>query len=85
MDRAARLSLQDLRRVADTLAALRGRSVAQAVMRSDGRQLRIEMGDGSLLVVAVDTDPLGRPRLEVDVVRPVVEATAQLEVRFDTA
>ena len=79
------VSLQDLRRIAETLAALRDRSVIGAVMRSDRRQLRVEMGDGHLLVVGVDLDPDGRPQLEVDVVRPAAEPSSQLEVRFESA
>jgi hypothetical protein len=79
------VSLQDLRRITDTLALLRDRTVAGAVMRSDRRQLRVEMGDGQLLVVSVDLDPDGRPQLEVDVVRPAAEASSQLEVRFESA
>ena len=79
------VSLQDLRRITDTLALLRDRTVAGAVMRSDRRQLRVEMGDGQLLVVSVDLDPDGRPQLEVDVVRPAAEPSSQLEVRFESA
>jgi hypothetical protein len=79
------VSLQDLRRIADTLAALRDHSVVGAVMRSDRRQLRVEMADGRLLVVGVDLDPDGRPQLEVDVVRPAAEQGRQLEVRFESA
>jgi len=79
------VSLQDLRRIADTLAALRSRTVSGAVMRSDRRQLRVEMADGQLLVVGVDLDEAGRPQLEVDVIRPPVEHGNQLEVRFETA
>ena len=79
------VSLQDLRRIADTLAAVRSRTVGGAVMRSDRRQLRIEMADGQLLVVGVDIDESGRPQLEVDVIRPQAEQGNQLEVRFETA
>ena len=79
------VSLQDLRRIADTLAAVRGRTVGGAVMRSDRRQLRIEMADGQLLVIGVDIDESGRPQLEVDVIRPQAEPGNQLEVRFETA
>jgi hypothetical protein len=79
------VSLQDLRRIAETLAALRGRTVGGATMRSDRRQLRIDMADGQLLVVGVDTDENGRPQLEVDVVRPPAEQGNQLEVRFESA
>jgi uncharacterized protein YciI len=79
------VSLQDLRRIADTLAGLRDHSVVGAVMRSDRRQLQVEMADGRLLVVGVDLDPDGRPQLEVDVVRPAAEQGSQLEVRFESA
>jgi hypothetical protein len=79
------VSLQDLRRIAETLAAVRGRTVGGAVMRSDRRQLRIEMADGQLLVVGVDPDESGRPQLAVDVIRPPAELGHQLEVRFETA
>ena len=53
------VSLQDLRRIAETLAAVRGHTVGGAVMRSDRRQLRVEMADGQLLVVSVDLDEAG--------------------------
>jgi hypothetical protein len=79
------VSLQELRRIADTLAALRDHTVTGATMRSDRRQLRIEMADGRLLVVGVDTDDAGHPQLEVDVVRPHPEQGSQLEVRFEAA
>jgi hypothetical protein len=79
------VSLQDLRRIADSLASLRGHTVGGAVMRSDRRQLRIEMEDGQLLVVGLDVDDTGHPRLEVDVIRPPVEHGNQLEVRFESA
>jgi hypothetical protein len=54
-------------------------------MRSDRRQLRVEMADGQLLVVGLDVDETGHPRLEVDVVRPPAEHANQLEVRFESA
>jgi hypothetical protein len=75
--------LQELRRVADSLAQLRGKTVTDAVMRSDLRQLRIELADGQLVVVTLDADELGRARLEVDIVRAPEVSTRQLEVRFD--
>ena len=79
------LSIQALRQVAETLALLKGREVADAVMRSDMRQLKIELADGAVLLLAVATDEGGSARLEVDVIRPPRAATPQLEVRFDTA
>ena len=75
--------MQELRRVADSLAQLRGRTVVDAVMRSDLRQLRIELADGNLVVLTLDADELGRARLEVDVVRSPEIPNRQLEVRFD--
>lgn len=78
------VSFQDLRRIADSLSALRGKGVASAVMRSDLRQLRLEMEDGLMMVLTVESDEAGRPRLEVDVVRQADEDPGrQLEVRFD--
>jgi hypothetical protein len=78
------IPLQELRRIADSLSLLRGKTVVGAVMRSDQRQLRIELGDGHLVVVTVDAHPAGHPRLEVDVVRRRVEQH-QLEVHFESA
>lgn len=77
------VSFQELRRIADSLASLRGKSVAAAVMRSDLRQLRLETEDGLMMVLTVEIDEAGRPRLEVDVVRQPEEPSRQLEVRFD--
>ena len=79
------VSLQDLRRIAETLAAVRGRTVGGATMRSDRRQLRIDLADGQLLVVSVDADESGHPQLEVDVVRQPAEHGNQLEVCFESA
>jgi hypothetical protein len=79
MDRA---QLQDLRRVVEALAQVRGRSVEGCALRSDHRQLRLELGDGMLLVVGLDTDDQGRPQLMVDVARHAEEGSAQLEVPF---
>lgn len=77
-------SLQDLRRMAESMARLKGRTVMDTSMRSDFRQLKIELSDGLMLVVAMENDEVGRPRLEVDVVRQPEEIHRhQLEVRFD--
>jgi hypothetical protein len=81
----APISLLDLRRVADALAALRGETITNAVMRSDLRQLRLEMSDGTLAVFRLDADEDGRPRFEVDVIRPPAAPSSQLEVRFESA
>lgn len=77
--------VQDLRRVSEALLQLHGRPVVDASMRSDLRQVKIELADGLVIVVAADVDEDGRPRLEVDVVRRMEDPTRQLEVRFDRA
>ena len=76
--------VQDLRRVAEALQQLNGRPIVSASMRSDLRQVKIELADGLVIVVAADTDEDGRPRLEVDVVRRLEDPTRQLEVHFDS-
>ena len=77
-------SIQLLRQVSETLAQLRGREVVGAVMRSDLRQLKIELSDGAVVVLGVASDE-GGVRLEVDFVRRPASHGAQLEVRFETA
>ena len=79
----AQITLQDLRRVAESLSLLKGRSVLEATIRSDLRQLRLEMSDGVIMVVAFEVDEAGRPHLEIDVVRHPEENDRQLEVGFD--
>ncbi|MFL5507580.1 MAG: hypothetical protein ACJ8AU_11930 [Gemmatimonadales bacterium] len=81
----APISLQDLRRVSDALAKLHGTAVVNAVMRSDLRQLRLELSDGTLAVVRIDAADDGRARLEVDVIQRRPAASSQLEVRFESA
>ena len=81
----SQVTLHDLRRVADSLARLKGRSVAGAWIRSDFRQLKLELSDGLVLVVALGADEAGRPHLQVDVVVQPDDPSRQLEVRFDTA
>ncbi len=76
--------VQDLRRVAEALQQLHGKPVVAASMRSDLRQVKIELADGLVIVVAAEIDEDGRPRLEVDVVRRMEDPTRQLEVRFDS-
>ncbi|MGH7590238.1 MAG: hypothetical protein ACREL2_02280 [Gemmatimonadales bacterium] len=77
------VSLQDLRRVADALDGVRGRDVLDAAVRPDLRQFRLTFSGGSILVVGVGADADGHGRLEVDIVRPVEEATHQLDVPFE--
>ena len=79
------VSLHELRRIAESLAALKGHPVTGATLRSDRRQLRIELTDSVMLVIGVELDEGGHPRLEVDVVRPPAESTNQLEVHFESA
>ena len=77
------LAVKDLRRVAEALLQLHGRPIVDATMRSDLRQVKIELADGQVVVIAADLDDDGRPKLEVDVVRRPEESGRQLEVRFD--
>ena len=81
----SRLELQDLRRVAVAVARLRGEAVREVTVRSDLRQIRVELQSGVILVVSAERDAQGRPRLEVDVVELPQDTTArqQIEVRFD--
>jgi hypothetical protein len=81
----ASISLHDLRLVSDALSALRGTTIAGAVMRGDLRQLRLEFTDGTLAVLRIEGDADGRARFEVDVIRAPSEASSQLEVHFENA
>lgn len=77
-------SVSDLRRIADAIEQLRGRSVRDVVIRSDCRQLRLTLDDGRTLLVSVLLDDYGKPRLDVDVLRaPEQNTPGQLEVRFE--
>jgi hypothetical protein len=77
--------LQDLRRIALAVARLRGEAVREVTVRSDLRQIRVELQSGMILVVSAEHDTQGRPRLEVDVVEQPEDRAArqQIEVRFD--
>jgi len=78
------IPLHDLRRIAGSLEALKGQGITDVHMRSDLRQLKVELADGSMLVVGLTSDEAGRPHLEVDVARPAEAAVRhQLEVGFD--
>ncbi|HYK82673.1 MAG TPA: hypothetical protein VEU55_05965 [Gemmatimonadales bacterium] len=79
------VELQDLRRIVAAVARLRGEAVRGVTVRSDLRQLRVELESGLILVVSAERDAQGRPRLDVDVVELPQDATArqQIEVRFD--
>ena len=79
------IDLQHLRRVVGAVARLRGEVVREVTVRSDLRQLKVELGSGLILVVSAERDAYDRPRLEVDVVDAPQDAAAkqQIEVRFD--
>jgi len=77
------IPVQDLRRVAQSLQALRGEEIVSCVMRSDLRQLKIELAGGRMLMIGIEADELGRPHLAVDVVTPVDESNRQLEVGLE--
>ena len=79
------LELRELRRIAGGVGRLRGDSVRDVTVRSDLRQLKVELASGLILVVSAEQDLQGRPRLEVDVVELPREIGAQhqIEVRFD--
>ncbi|MGH7631683.1 MAG: hypothetical protein ACREOF_20300 [Gemmatimonadales bacterium] len=78
----SQIPLRDLRRVSAALDSLRGRAISSASVRSDLRQLRLELEDGTLVVVGLGSDPTGGARLEADVVRRAADQH-QLEVRFE--
>lgn len=78
------IPVQDLRRVATSLNALRGQSIAECVMRTDLRQLKIELSDGRILVIGIEPDGIGRQHhLTVDVATPLEDFARQLEVSLD--
>ncbi len=78
-------SVLDLRRITDAVSHLRDRQIADIVLRSDCRQLRIVLDDGQALFLGVVVDDQGRPRLDADLIRtPEEVATGQLEVHFDS-
>jgi hypothetical protein len=81
----SRPELQDLRRIAVAVARLRGEAVREVTVRSDLRQIKVELQSGLILVVSAEQDGQGRPRLEVDVVELPQDTAArqQIEVRFD--
>jgi hypothetical protein len=78
------IPVQDLRRVAASLQALRGQSIVDCVMRSDLRQLKIELADGRIMVIAIELDDAGRQHhLAVDVASPMEDLGRQLEVNLE--
>ena len=79
------LGVQALRRIVGAVARLRGELVREVTVRSDVRQLKVELESGLILVVSAERDAQGRPQLEVDVVELPRDASTkqQIEVRFD--
>lgn len=78
------IPVQDLRRLVASLEALKGREVVDVHLRSDLRQLKLDLADGTMLVVAAVLDDAGHPHLETDVVRvPDESLVHQLEVGFE--
>lgn len=78
------IPVQDLRRLIASLEALKGKEVVDVHLRSDLRQLKLDLADGTMLVVAAALDDAGHPHLETDVVRVPDEGLAhQLEVGFE--
>jgi len=79
------LGVQALRRIVGAVARLRGELVREVIVRSDVRQLKVELESGLILVVTAERDEQGRPQLEVDVVDLPRDASSkhQIEVRFD--
>ena len=79
------VGLVDLRRIVAAVARLRGETVREVTVRSDVRQLKVDLESGLILVVSAERDAQGRPYLEVDVVAAPQDAAPrqQIEVRFD--
>lgn len=77
--------LQDLRRIVAAVERLRGAVVTGVTVRSDFRQLKMDLAGGLILLIAVERDDQGRPRLEVDVIEAPEDPSAQnqIEVHFD--
>jgi len=72
------VDLLDLRRIVGAVARLRGEAIREVTVRSDLRQLRVELESGLILVISA-------ARLEVDVVEAPHDAAAkqQIGIRFD--
>jgi hypothetical protein len=79
------IPVQDLRRVAASLQQLRGHTIVDCVLRSDLRQLKVELTDGRILVIGIELDEAGRQQhLTVDIAAPLEEFARQLDVGLDT-
>jgi len=78
--------VQDLRRIAEAVEQLHGRTVEGVEVRADCRFLRVTLTDGRILLVSALVDEAGRPRLDIDFLRVPEEAVhGQLEVPFSVS
>jgi len=71
--------------VVAAMERLRGQQIRDVTVRSDLRNLKVELQGGLILVITAERDEQGRPHMEVDVVEAVQDAAArqQIEVHFD--
>lgn len=76
--------VQDLRRIAEAVNRLHGQEIHDVEIRSDCRTLRVALTDGHILLITSMVDEAGKPRLDVDLLRPIEEVPhGQLEVPFE--
>lgn len=76
-------SVQYLRRIAEAVSQLHGQEIQDVEIRADCRTLRVALQDGYILLITSLIDDAGKPRLDVDLLRPVAEVPpGQLEVPF---
>jgi hypothetical protein len=67
-----------------SLQQLRGQEIGDCVLRSDLKQLKVELSDGRLIVIGVEMDEQSRQHhLTIDVAAPIDEVGRQLEVGLD--
>lgn len=78
-------ALAGLRRVVSAVERLRGQDIRDVTVRSDLRQLKVELTSGVMLVISAERDEQGKPYLEVDVVAAPQDTGSrqQIEVHFD--
>jgi len=75
--------VQDLRRIAEAVEQLHGRTVEGVEVRADCRSLRVALTNGRILLVSAMVDEAGKPRLDIDFLRvPDETPHGQLEVPF---
>lgn len=76
-------SVHDLRRIAEAVSRLQGQAIRDVEIRADCRLMRVVLEDGRQLLVTGQVDDEGRPRLDVDLLRPAADVEqTQLEVPF---